>query len=97
MATIATDAQLSAFFVGDGSSTSFTLPVAADYVQNVIVLAGGTGTVGATSYTASGGSASASNVHFNGAPGTPGSTLTFATAPAAKSLIIAPMVPAGTL
>lgn len=93
---IASNAQNVEIFIGNGTATTFTLPIAADYVQQVVVVTPGTDTT-VTTYTATSAAASSTNVNFNGAPEAPGATLTFATAPADNALILVPYLPAGTL
>lgn len=94
--TIPSNAQNIEIFLGNGTDTTFTLPVPADYVQQVVVVTPGTDTTVAT-YTATSAAASSTNVNFNGAPEAPGATLTFETAPASSALILVPYLPAGTL
>lgn len=94
---IATNAQKTQFFIGNGTATTFSLPVPADYVEAVYVLPGGATAFTVDTYTATSAAASATNVNFNGAPEAPGTQLVFDSAPASGSLIIVPFVPAGTL
>ena len=96
MADIQSNALKTAFFAT--SSTTYTLPEAADFVNTVLALPGGATAFTVDSYSVTPNVAPTSNtVEFNGTPGAPGATLTFETAPAAGSLIIATYLPAGTL
>lgn len=95
--TIASNANKTAILTGNGTATSFTLPVPADYVQAVYVVPGGATAFTVDTYTATSAAASSTNIQFNGAPGTPGATLTFETAPTSGSLVLVPYLPAGTL
>jgi hypothetical protein len=94
---IATNALRPHIIVANGTATSFTLPTPADYVNAVVVVAGGATSFAATEYTVVATAPSADQVQFNGAPGTPGQTLTFETAPAANSLILVQYIPSGSL
>lgn len=79
------------------STTTYNLPVPADYVADVNVVQGGSTKFEVSVYTADNTSASSTNVQFKGKPGAPASTLTFETAPASGSLILANYIPAGSL
>lgn len=97
MATIASNAIKTARFVANGTATVFNLPVPADFVNDIQVVPGGATAFTVDSYTATSAAASSSNVNFTGTPENPAVALTFATAPAANSLIFVDFLPAGTL
>jgi hypothetical protein len=97
MATIASNAIKTARFVANGTATTFALPMPADFVNTVQVVPGGATAFTVDTYTATSAAASSSNVNFAGTPENPAVTLTFATAPAANSLIFVDYLPAGTL
>ncbi len=97
MATIASNALRTARFVANGTATAFTLPMPADFVNSVDVIAGGATAFGVATYTATDAAASSTNVNFMGAPENPAVTLTFEKAPEASSLILVDYLPAGTL
>lgn len=99
MATIDNTASKMKIFLGNGATTAFTLPVSAEFVNDVVVTEPNTAAYGftTTAYTATNAAASATNVNFAGTPTAPDVTLTFETAPTANSLVFVSFLPAGTL
>ena len=95
MATISSgDSKTQLYF---DSTTTYTLPVPADFVNTVGVVKNGATSFAVTLFTVTDGTAGAGTVHFAGSPGNPSTDLTFETAPTAGSLIMVEYIPAGTL
>lgn len=95
MATIASNASNLKLFFGDGNTKAFDLDVAAEHINYVKSFV--TGTAGVTDYTIVSGVPAAGDVQFQGSDGSPAKTLTFEAAPAADSIVLVEVIPAGTL
>lgn len=96
MAKITSASTLRDFYAADGSTTSFTLPIPSEHINQVLMVAGGT-SVSAGSYDSTDGSASGSSVQFSGKYGAPAQTFSFETAPAKGSFILVEYFATGAL
>ena len=95
MATIPSgDSKTQLYF---DSTTTYTLPVPADYVNMVGVVKNGATAFTVSVFTVTDGTAGSGTVHFAGSPGNPARTVTFETAPVTGSLTMIEYIPAGTL
>ncbi len=84
-------------FIATDATTTYTLPVPADYLNFVGVVKEGITAFAVTAFTVTDGSAAAGKVHFAGTVGSPAQDVVFETAPTAGSLILIDYIPAGTL
>lgn len=96
-AQINTAAAKTTAYTMNGTATSITLPAPADWVNQVLVVAGGETSFSAVAYPVVNTAPAAGQVEFVGVPGAPASTLTFSAAPAANSLVLVEWIPAGAL